>query len=190
VDSLLLDYIYAPQAVDDVASVKFGGKTTIYAVSNDIIPGDFTFSIVQQPMHGVATADEFGNVTYQAGIKYIGSDEIVYEVCVENCECATAVITMQVGENAGCDIPSIITPNHDGVNDAFIIPCLSDGDKFPVNVVSIFNQWGDEVFHAEPYLNNWEGTFDGEDLPVGTYFYIIDLKNGAKPLSGYIILQR
>jgi gliding motility-associated-like protein len=190
VDSVLIDYIFAPQAVDDVASVKFGGETTLNAVGNDLIPGDFTFNIIQEPLHGMATFDNFGNVTYQADVKYIGPDELVYEVCVENCECATAVITLQVGENATCDVPSIITPNHDGINDAFIVPCLSDGDKFPTNVVSIFNQWGDEVFHAEPYLNNWEGTFDGEDLPAGTYFYIIDTGTGGKPMSGYLILQR
>jgi len=170
--------------------VKFGGKTTLNAVGNDIIQGYFTFNIIKQPMHGAATFDNFGFVTYQADSRYIGADELVYEVCVENCECATAVITMQVGENAPCDVPSIITPNHDGINDAFVVPCLSDGDKFPINVVSIFNQWGDEVFHAEPYLNNWEGTFDGEDLPAATYFYIIDVGNGDQPLSGYLILQR
>ncbi|MBI5916067.1 MAG: gliding motility-associated C-terminal domain-containing protein, partial [Bacteroidetes bacterium] len=85
---------------------------------------------------------------------------------------------------------SIITPNNDGVNDAFVIPCLANIDRYPNSTVSIFNQWGDEVFHAEPYLSDWEGTFDGEDLPASTYFYIIDLGNGEKPMSGYLIIQR
>ena len=76
------------------------------------------------------------------------------------------------------------------MNDAFIIPCLAEGDKYPNSLVGVFNQWGDEVFHAEPYLNDWEGTFDGEDLPPATYFYIIDLGNGEKPMTGYLIIQR
>jgi gliding motility-associated-like protein len=117
-------------------------------------------------------------------------DSATYKVCQEGCACATAVVFFYVGEDATCTVPTIITPNKDGMNDAFIVPCLAEGDRYPSNMVSIFNQWGDEVFHAAPYQNDWEGSFDGEDLPPSTYFYIIDLGNGEKPMSGYLIIQR
>ncbi len=190
VDSVIVNYFFSPEATDDVAQVKFGGKTTLNALSNDVIPGDFTFSILQQPAHGKATADVFGNVTYEANINYIGEDFLVYELCVENCDCTTGTITFNVGNDAKCDIPSIITPNHDGINDAFIIPCLANLNDFTNNTLSIFNLWGDEVFRASPYRNDWEGTFDGEDLPAGTYYYILDLGNGQTPKTGYLIIQR
>lgn len=190
VDSVLVTYFYSPQANDDVVSVKFGGKTTLNAVANDVIPGEYTFTILQEPQHGTAETDIFGNVSYQADINFIGEDRLIYEICVENCDCATGTIVFKVGNDAQCDIPSIITPNHDGINDAFIIPCLANINDYTNNTLSIFNQWGDEVFHASPYRNDWEGTFDGEDLPAGTYFYILDLGDGQKPSSGYLIIQR
>ncbi len=191
VDSVLVEYFFSPDVKDDAVNVQFGGKASLNAVANDVIPnGTYTFTILQQPQHGVAQADIFGNVAYEADINFIGADQLIYEVCVENCDCAMGTIVFNVGNDAQCDIPSIITPNHDGINDAFIIPCLANLNDFTANTLSIFNQWGDEVFHASPYRNNWEGTFDGEDLPAGTYFYILDLGNGQKPRSGYLIIQR
>ncbi len=189
-DSVFVEYQFAPIGENDEANVPFAGTTSINVTNNDFIPGFFTLNILQAPLHGVAELDVEGKMTYQADVNFIGEDVVIYEVCSEGCECSTAIVTFHVGDNAECMAPSIITPNDDGMNDAFVIPCLGKRDSYPTNVVGIYNQWGDEVFHAEPYENNWKGTFDGEDLPAGTYFYIVDLGNGEKPLSGYVILQR
>ncbi|MEL6636311.1 MAG: gliding motility-associated C-terminal domain-containing protein [Bacteroidota bacterium] len=75
------------------------------------------------------------------------------------------------------------------VNDFFIIPCLATGD-FPQNALSIYNQWGDEVFQAAPYQNDWRGTYKGEELPVGTYYYVISFGPGESPQSGFLVLER
>lgn len=189
-DSVVVDYRFAPIGIDDAAAVPFAGTTSLNVTLNDDIPGLFTLNIVQEPLHGEVDLDVDGRMTYRADVNFIGEDVVIYEVCSEGCECSSAIVTFSVGNNAECVAPSIITPNDDGMNDAFVVPCLGKEDSYPSNIVSIFNQWGDEVFHAEPYQNNWRGTFDGEDLPAGTYFYIIDLGNGEKPMSGYLILQR
>ena len=68
--------------------------------------------------------------------------------------------------------------------------CFFDPSKFPDNQVIVYNQWGDQVFRAQPYLNDWAGTFNGEDLPVGTYFYVINLDNDTEPLTGFLVLER
>lgn len=190
VDSVVIAYQYAPELGNDQYSVPFGGDISANLTDNDDIPGAFTLSILQQPLHGKLTLGLNGNMTYEADLNYVGSDEVIYQVCMLNCQCVTASAVFNVGEDAKCEVPSIITPNKDGINDAFIIPCLANVDRFPNSKVTIYNQWGDEVFGAEPYQNNWEGTFDGEDLPAGTYFYVVDLKDGSKPMSGYLILQR
>ena len=189
-DSVFVEYEFAPIGVDDEAVVAFAGTQTINVVENDEIEGLFTLNIVQQPLHGEVELDANGRMTYRADVNFIGDDIVIYEICADGCECASATVTFSVGGNAECMAPSIITPNDDGMNDAFVVPCLGKEDSYPTNVVSIFNQWGDEVFHGQPYQNNWKGTFDGEELPAGTYFYIIDLGNGEKPMSGYLILQR
>lgn len=85
-----------------------------------------------------------------------------------------------------------ISRNIDGKNDFFHINCI---ENFPDNVVKIFNRAGTLVFEAEGY-DNTSTYFDGKsnkgiavmgnNLPDGTYFYIIDKRDGTKPLAGYL----
>jgi gliding motility-associated-like protein len=58
--------------------------------------------------------------------------------------------------------------------------------------VTIFNQWGDTVFHNNQYdnLNGWDGNFNGQPLPVGTYYFVIQIFGEEKPRSGFILIQR
>lgn len=75
-------------------------------------------------------------------------------------------------------IPNAITPdNGDGYNDYWHI---RDLDRYPDNEVRIVNRWGDEVFYQRPYQNNWTGTWKGENLPGGTYYYIIKINFGGQ----------
>jgi len=80
-----------------------------------------------------------------------------------------------------------ITPNNDGFNDTWIIDNLS---LYPENTVEVFNRWGESLFYSQGYDNPWDGRFKGKDLPVGTYYYVIDLKNGEAPLTGPITIVR
>jgi gliding motility-associated-like protein len=91
------------------------------------------------------------------------------------------------------EIPEIITPNGNGENETWVIGL---SEAFPQMEVKIYNRWGNEVFSASPYLDDWDGKANvgfkvgDEYLPSGTYFYVIDLKNGEKPKSGYIELVK
>ncbi len=90
-------------------------------------------------------------------------------------------------------IPEGYSPNGDGINDYFVIRGL---ELYPENVIMIFNRWGNKVYEKEGYLNEWNGknmfglTIGGDDLPEGTYFYILELGKGIKPMKGYIYLTR
>jgi gliding motility-associated-like protein len=89
-------------------------------------------------------------------------------------------------------IINLITPNDDGTNDTWVIPEI---DQYPNNKVSILNRWGDEIFKAQPYQNNWSGQSNtgmvvgGNKVTSGVYFYIIDLGNGTLPIKGYLVLE-
>jgi len=72
-------------------------------------------------------------------------------------------------------LPDIITPNGDGVNATWVIP---DIDKYPNNKVQIFNRWGSLIYTKEAYTNDWDATIDGEELPAGAYYYVLDYNNG------------
>jgi len=83
-------------------------------------------------------------------------------------------------------IPNIFTPNGDGINDEFHIDGL---DLYPENEVLIYNIYGNMIFHANGYLNNWTG----EGLNEGTYYYVlrIRLKDGKwKAFNGYVTLLK
>ena len=86
------------------------------------------------------------------------------------------------------------SPNNDGVNDFFKIDCI---DKYPNNVLEIFNRWGNTVYKKKRYDNTWDGTSTGRvtvntdtKLPVGTYYYVLDLGDGSKPKKGWIYINR
>lgn len=67
-------------------------------------------------------------------------------------------------------VPTGFSPNNDGVNDGFEILGL---DQYPNSYLQVFDQFGNTIFEAEPYLNNWSGTRqDGSILPSGTYFIL------------------
>jgi gliding motility-associated-like protein len=156
------------------------------------LPNNWKINIKEAPTHGALTYNGNGEFTYLPGL-YVGIDRFVYEVCRDECpnECTSAIVTLAVGDAADCEIPTVITPNGDEINDEFFVPCLESG-KYPNNSVVIFNQWGDEVFRAAPYnnTNRWRGSYDGQDLPAGTYFFVVTYGNGEKPKSGFIMLER
>ena len=66
---------------------------------------------------------------------------------------------------------SAFTPNNDGDNDVFYIGNLG---KYPDNNLKIYNRYGKMVYSATNYDNSWNGTYLGNLLPTGTYFYIFN----------------
>lgn len=75
-------------------------------------------------------------------------------------------------------IPTAFTPDNDGVNDTWEIQGFSD--YLPKATVKIFNRWGDllyEVKDGKYPQYPWDGTFKGEKLPTGSYYYLIEPNN-------------
>jgi gliding motility-associated-like protein len=84
-------------------------------------------------------------------------------------------------------VPNVFSPNGDGIHDIWKIPNLSD---YPGSTVEVFNRYGQQVFYSLGYNTPWNGTLNGKPLPDGTYYYVIQLKNGFKPLSGSVTILR
>ncbi len=107
-----------------------------------------------------------------------------------NCD---SIIVLEIIVIKNVVVPEIFTPNKDGTNDVLIIKNI---EQYPNNKVLIFNRWGNKVWEAGPYLNDWDGTnqfgvtVGGNELPVGTYFYILELGDGSDAYKGYIYLNR
>ncbi len=99
-------------------------------------------------------------------------------------------ITISVSERP---IPDLIfyntfSPNGDGVNDFWIIDNVED---FQESILEIYNRNGHKIFSAVNYQNNWDGTYNGKDVPAHTYFYIFKPNKGNKPIeTGHITIIR
>ena len=191
-DEIIVFYEQGPEAVNDVYDIGFSSSSTLMVTENDqLFSPEFDITIISTPMNGTATVDENGEIVYEAANNYVGLDMFTYELCNPTCvsECSIAQVELRVGEDASCIIPSIMTPNRDGINDVFMIPCIETGN-FPSNEVIIFNQWGDEIYRAAPYANDWRGTYNGEDVPAGTYYYVIAFDRNTEPKAGFLIIER
>jgi gliding motility-associated-like protein len=84
-------------------------------------------------------------------------------------------------------VPNIFSPNGDGVHDTWIIPYL---DTYPGCTVEVANRYGQVVFRSIGYPTPWDGKVNGNPVPVGTYYYVIDPKNGRKRIAGYVDIIR
>lgn len=82
----------------------------------------------------------------------------------------------------------LITPNGDNINDILIINGI---EQFPDNEIFVVNRWGDQVFHAKPYMNDWGGEgSDGSLLTQGTYYYILRNVGSQIPQRGDIVILK
>ncbi|WP_133122230.1 gliding motility-associated C-terminal domain-containing protein [Brumimicrobium salinarum] len=95
--------------------------------------------------------------------------------------------------NIEINIPNGVSANNDGINDLFYIESL---EYYPNNSLTIFNRWGDEVFSAQPYENDWsgqsnvQGAIGGDDLPAGTYYYLFKPDDESEVLKGFIEFKK
>ncbi len=76
------------------------------------------------------------------------------------------------------DIHSGFTPNADGRNDVWVIDFI---DLFPNCVVEVYNRWGEQLFRSVGYNTPWDGRYKDGPVPVGTYYYVIELNDPQFP---------
>jgi len=84
-------------------------------------------------------------------------------------------------------IPNVFTPNNDGIGDKWEIPNLKD---FPKASVTVFTKNGQKVFESYQYQVSWDGTFNGKNCPIGTYYYIIKLGPDRPTIKGFVDIIR
>jgi gliding motility-associated-like protein len=81
------------------------------------------------------------------------------------------------------------SPNGDGVNDLFI----TTNQNLIYYHLSVFNRWGNTLFEATDPQAGWNGTYQGADVPEGTYFYLLEARGIDQKeylAKGFVILIR
>jgi gliding motility-associated-like protein len=121
----------------------------------------------------------------------------------EACPDESTTYTLTAINDSGCvgtdsvfiqvepDIPDGFTPQGDGFNDVWEIALLNN---YPNAEVQVYNRWGQLVFDSpegDMYAVKFDGTYNGKDLPVGTYYFVINLNDGiTEPITGPITIMR
>ena len=181
-----------PQFELDTLYCELQQDSSFTGCVNILFSGIYTLSILDQPDNGTVTlnGDCF---TYTPDAGFTGGDTLSLIVCNTdpNCLgldlCDTLVVIKDVV--GGIKIPNVITPNNDGTNDYFVIKGIQN---YPDNEVQIFNRWGNKVFEDHGYLNEWNGTYNGDRMPDGTYYYVVNLNHKDYPeaFTGFLVIHR
>ena len=122
----------------------------------------------------------------------VGSYTIYYNSTDSNGNVALEVTrTVEViDRNATVEVSNGFSPNGDAIADTWVIENLQN---YPNHMVVVYNRWGNKVFEAQDYRNNWEGTSQtssSRKLPVGPYLYVIQFNDSeTKPLQGWVYIN-
>lgn len=102
----------------------------------------------------------------------------------KGCVDSTSIILIQPDV---LKLPNGYTPNGDGFNDNFVISGIQG---YPNSKFVVYNRWGNVVYSADSYSNQWNGqNNNGADLPESTYFVVLEIP-GKETLKGYVDLRR
>jgi gliding motility-associated-like protein len=210
-------FIWNNVTIDSSITIKTAGEHFLFVKANDCLTNDTVVAMVY-PLPIVDAGKDFymqknetAKFSATAGkdvIRYqwspasnLSSSNILqptilhpfeidttYKLVVYNNHCSNydfvKVITLPM-----FTIPNVFTPNGDNKNDLWEIKGI---EKYPSIIVNIFDRYGRKVFTKTDYKKAWDGTYQGEgkQLEIGTYYYIIDLKNGKPALSGSVTILR
>jgi gliding motility-associated-like protein len=188
----------------DINTCNEGGSSTAQIT----ILGEFVIAIVDEcrgnnywlmanPIDGSFAPSTATYVWTIDGIEVGYNPELDITAYLNGADIPQGGINVTVAVNDGCDsygnflvtsticmIQKGISPNGDSDNNSFDLTGMG------VKELKIFNRYGMEVYSKTNYVNEWTGLDNkGNELPDGTYFYVIQKNNGEK-LSSWIYINR
>ena len=186
-----------PIAVDDRSTTAINTPVVVNVLGNDTPNGATTPNVVTNPANCTVVVNLDGSIEYRPNTGFEGIDTFVYEICNTD-GCASATVTIDVLNKI---VPyNAMSVDGDGKNDHFHIAGI---ERYPNNVVRIYNRWGVKVFETEGYdnvtrvfrgISNGRVTIEqAEKLAQGTYYYVIeyyDSNNNKESLVGWLYLKK
>jgi gliding motility-associated-like protein len=163
------------------------GTDTTYCIGAELLAmtvtggsGDFVWYSDETLTNPIGTGSTYMPTENLGSTIYYVSEQL------DGCSGPTDNVTISF---VSCDIiiPTAFTPDGDAVNDFWIIEDL-DG-VYPDNEVFVYNRWGNLLYSSEKgqYTSKpWDGTFDGNPMPVGSYYFIIATGLEKESLTGVV----
>ena len=180
-----------PLAIDDLENIQLDLVLEATVADNDILSNDGgnVWTLLDLPANGTILFHQDGSYSYTPGKDFLGRDNFTYKLCDVDGDCSEAKVSIIIEDVLSAN--QILTPNGDAINDTFIILGIN---FYPENKLTIYNRWGNVVYHKNNYQNEWDGNSNvskigANSLPVGTYYYLIDYgKNRHK--TGFVYLDK
>jgi len=90
---------------------------------------------------------------------------------VNKCGSSSDTITIK---QLFCDVwlPNAFSPNGDGINDVF--RARGNMGRAQGFGLGIYNRWGERIFYTQDKYSGWDGTCEGSEAPLGTYWYLLE----------------
>ncbi len=191
------------KALPDTLSTIITTSKNFDILANDLIPKNNLIVKINEPNFGkIIYSQSSGKGTYTPQSNFIGNEILNYSICYESCPnvCSSSTLFISIVNKPCSDRNSLVLPNvifpdsPSGDNRYFIVEALIDcPDAFgpKPTKLTVYNRWGDLVYRNDDYKNDWEGTnTQGQPLPTGTYYYLLDLGSVSAPIKGYVVIMR
>ncbi|WP_295713791.1 PKD-like domain-containing protein [Mucilaginibacter sp.] len=117
-----------------------------------------------------------------------GDIDRTYTLVVTDALGCTTADTTHIIVSPQLFVNNAFSPNGDGKNDTWEIAGLI---AFENSTVDVYNRYGTQLFHSKGYGVPWDGKSNGQPVPVGVYYFIVDTKvNGGQKFTGYVTILR
>jgi gliding motility-associated-like protein len=175
IDNMCQDTLYA--------TLNYAASPTVSITSEPVIcEGDMA-------MFYTSPAPEGTTYEWSHGSAYISNADTIFiditglYTLVATNFCGTAQDTASLLVEV-CEIPNVISPNNDGINDVFY---TRYADNYTDVNLTIYNRWGRIVFKTDSYHNNWSGqNMSGGKVADGVYYYVMIWDGGSKNEAGTV----
>ena len=136
----------------------------------------------------VLTLDEAGNQTEVLP----GKKKIYFSLSDGQLTSERKKRTISIETPVDLDIPNTFTPNGDMANDTWRIRPVADASRFDKASIKVYTKRGLLIYESKGFEKSWDGSFNGEILPVDTYYYTIDLNlsYAKKTYKGTVMILR
>lgn len=176
-------------------------KNPVAAFRTDpTIPAKLSFPVTVKFFNESTDADSYlwdfgdGTTSTEVNPEHTYTDRGNYDVTLTAIKTNVCTVSLVQGkfvisEAGAIFIPNTFTPNNDSVNDEFVV----NMNNIRTFRIQIFNRYGILMYSSDNLVENWDGTYKNEQVPVGTYFYVldaVDFDNNVIKKSGSVTILR
>ena len=193
-DSIYIKILGLPIAVNDNYQTNTLLRGNV--LTNDTLAKGtpYTVTLMSGVGSGTLVLNKDGSFIYNPTTDSTFTVSFVYKICYDNCpsSCSVGIAYIKLVSNQKqiATATNVITPNGDGANETLVILNFDPNAANNRSEMVIYNQWGDVVYRAAPYKNDWNGTFNNNPLPDGTYYFLFKRDPTAEVIKNFVTIIR